>query len=131
MEQVGNEVLMPKWSSQSPQTPPSALTTDKSNAKGQTFLLSATQPSAFFFDTVQSVDSIDEHFAQGRFGHFGEALPEQHQPLDSPLEGDLENNARTSRADRATWWPLPRTSLLEDDGEKTDAVYKSHMPLGS
>jgi hypothetical protein len=31
-----------------------------------------------------------------------------------PLE---EERKRLSRANRATWWPLPRSSILEEKGE--------------
>jgi hypothetical protein len=77
----------------------------------------SNQPAAFFFDS----DSPEE---------------DQITPASSPSElqteiapkhrsiGDLESNWRSSRMNRGTWWPLPRTSILiEEEGEELDALY--------
>jgi hypothetical protein len=94
----------------------SSTSRGKSSGKfPENFLASATrQSSTLFLDTIQSTSSMDEHFGMNDFDHFGKARP-RHHDLDEPTENDLESNWTRNHRDRATWWPLPRESLVESD----------------
>jgi hypothetical protein len=112
--------------------PDPELTKDKSGATIEARGTSpSTQSPTFFLDTVQSMDSIDEHFAQNHMEHFSEALPNQYRSFDFTPEDDLETNSGISAVKRATWWHLPRRSLLDDDGDNTQIISQSDARSGS
>jgi hypothetical protein len=88
---------------------------NSSDTRNEKFRTSASvQPSAFFLETVRSMDSIDEHFATNDFDHFGAGMPRQHS-FDQLPETDLESNWTNHRLSRATWWPMPRASIVAED----------------
>jgi hypothetical protein len=99
-----------------PRVPPYTFQGQKSN---RDFLMSAsTQASDFFLDTVQSQDSIDQHFTQNHFGVIDEESASGSHPFDPPPpNSNPESARRISRANRATWWPLPRQSVLVEEND--------------
>jgi hypothetical protein len=85
--------------------------------KPQNFLLSETSTDSKrrsrLFSPVQSIDTINEETNQIGSGHFGE----ESQPRSfSKHSNDQLDSQRgmDSISKRATWWPLPRASLVMD-----------------